>query len=533
MITITAVSYQGAPLATPLSAEFDEAGGSLGRGDDNTLVLPDPERHVSRRHASVACVRSRWLLRDTGSASPVFLNEQPVGSGNEVRLQHADMIRVGGYTLRVSLAPEPAASSLESTISPFAAPPADAAPLNDPLQIFGVGAATSPSPSQRAIPADYDPFADMFAPAPSKAAPAARPDASAELRLGTGDTAGQSLDQLFGLGAGAAPVLFPAGNPLSDPGQRPDARDEGDPLVALGAAPAPRYPDTARDDAPQIRAAFVPPVASFGAAPLAPIGKAAEHEMVFSWDQPDAGPERPIAVPSPAPVPPPTALQPLPPPAPAARPDPAGQQSGPVDSAELLRALLAGAGVPDLAMPGQLTPQLMVQLGQLLRESTRGTLDLLLSRALVKQEVRAEATIIRPRENNPLKFSPSVEVALAHLLAPKGGGFMAPVPAMKDAYDDLRAHQFGFMAGMRAALDGVLQRFDPAQLELRLSEKSVIDSLVPAARKARLWNRFSELYTEIGKEAGDDFHALFGKAFLRAYEAQLAQLEQNDRGETH
>ena len=34
---------------------------------------------------------------------------------------------------------------------------------------------------------------------------------------------------------------------------------------------------------------------------------------------------------------------------------------------------------------------------------------------------------------------------------------------MRDAYDDLRAHQFGFLAGMRAALEGMLKRFDPAR----------------------------------------------------------------------
>ena len=31
-------------------------------------------------------------------------------------------------------------------------------------------------------------------------------------------------------------------------------------------------------------------------------------------------------------------------------------------------------------------------------------------------------------------------------------GFRAPAKAMRDAFDDLRAHQLGVMAGMRAAL---------------------------------------------------------------------------------
>ncbi|MDE2366739.1 MAG: type VI secretion system-associated FHA domain protein TagH, partial [Betaproteobacteria bacterium] len=196
---------------------------------------------------------------------------------------------------------------------------------------------------------------------------------------------------------------------------------------------------------------------------------------------------------------------------------------------ELLGAFLDGAGVPDLAIAGGLTPQFMNTLGQLLRESTQGTLDLLLARMLTKREVRAELTLIAPRENNPLKFSPTVEAALAHLLAPQGRGFMTPLQAMKDAHDDLCAHQFGFMAGMRAALAGVLERFDPEELERRLTQKTVIDTLLHINRKAKLWDLFAERYKEISHEAEEDFHALFGKEFLRAYEAQIARLDQDGK----
>jgi FHA domain-containing protein len=158
----------------------------------------------------------------------------------------------------------------------------------------------------------------------------------------------------------------------------------------------------------------------------------------------------------------------------------------------------------------------------------RGTLDLLLARALTKREVRAQATLIVARENNPLKFSPTVDAAFTNLLAPQGQGFMAPAAAMRDAYNDLRSHQFGFMAGMRAALEGVLSRFDPAQLEGRLTGKSMLASLVPSTRRARLWELYEQLYRDISKEAQDDFQTLFGKEFLRAYEAQIDKLEEED-----
>jgi len=163
--------------------------------------------------------------------------------------------------------------------------------------------------------------------------------------------------------------------------------------------------------------------------------------------------------------------------------------------------------------------------GLLLHESIRGTVDLLVARAALKREVRAEVTMIVSKENNPLKFSPSVDVAMTHLLNKPARGFMPADRAIRDAYDDLRAHQFGFLAGMRAALEGVLKRFDPAVLESKLTQKSVLGNLLPGSRKARMWDVFQELYGQISAEASDDFHELFGKAFIKAYEDQLDRLD--------
>jgi len=171
-----------------------------------------------------------------------------------------------------------------------------------------------------------------------------------------------------------------------------------------------------------------------------------------------------------------------------------------------------------------LTPALMLLTGQLLRESLRGAVELLVARAALKREMRAEMTMIVARENNPLKFSPSVEVALQHLLSPPSPGFMAPAPAVRDAFNDLRAHQLGVMAGMKSALEGVLHRFDPQQLEAKLVHRSAISSLIPATRKARLWESFQQLFDQLSGEAQDDFNELFGKAFLQAYELQLDRL---------
>ena len=50
-------------------------------------------------------------------------------------------------------------------------------------------------------------------------------------------------------------------------------------------------------------------------------------------------------------------------------------------------------------------------------------------------------------------------------------------------------------------------------------------------RQAKLWVLFGELYAEIFKEAEDNFHSLFGREFVRAYEAQIAELEREERND--
>jgi len=295
-----------------------------------------------------------------------------------------------------------------------------------------------------------------------------------------------------------------------------------------GGAPAPGGGGAFPDDMLDLSLDFGAPAP---AAPIAPPVPAA----------PPHRPQPPVMAPAVPPAPSPAAARPQSPPpmrttagAPAWQPPPNAAGAAPgshaavapnADIAALTAALREGLGVHNLPPDALvLTPTLMRLLGRLVHEATRGTVDLLVARAALKREIRAEVTMIVTRENNPLKFSPSVEVALGHLLSPPARGFMESDKAMRDAYDDLRAHQFGFLAGMRAALEGILKRFDPATLEGKLTQKSLLSSILPGQRKAQMWEVFTQLYSQISSEASDDFHELFGKEFLRAYNEYIDQL---------
>jgi FHA domain-containing protein len=194
------------------------------------------------------------------------------------------------------------------------------------------------------------------------------------------------------------------------------------------------------------------------------------------------------------------------------------------DNQALLDAFLVGAGIPQISLPSGLTPELMEMIGKLLATTIQGTFELVTSRALIKREVKADMTMVVVRNNNPLKFLPDGQTVLIQMLRKKMPGFMAPVEAMEDAYDDLHAHQNGLVAGMHAAVTEMLERFNPQQFEHQLQEQSFLDVLSPMPRKAKMWDMYNVQFQTILQESQDDFQVPLGKAFLGAYEKEIERL---------
>jgi FHA domain-containing protein len=115
------------------------------------------------------------------------------------------------------------------------------------------------------------------------------------------------------------------------------------------------------------------------------------------------------------------------------------------------------------------------------------------------------------------------------MLRKKMPGFMGPSEAMEDALADLHAHQTGMVAGMNGAITEVLKRFDPKALETRLKSQKVLDTLVPLHKKARMWDQYDAMYEEVNREAQKDYHKLFGRAFLKAYEKEIVRSRGEDK----
>lgn len=538
MINLTVTTFNDRPVAD-LSASFDELGGTIGRSKTNQLVLPDPDRVVSRVHAKVVFRAGRYSLLACG-ANPILHNQAVVNPGGEVSLTVGDRIQIEGYTIAVGSAqakevddPFAAlfASDQGSSAAAVAAPPV-VAPARPARPMAAAPAAPFAAPARGGIPEDWDPFErnhsgrDSVAPAPAQRGgllaqhpPALAPE--------------DSIDSLFGLDEQPPDPLSKV---LGVPDAQPNTAGQADPLRSLNT-PARPAAMPVPDHVPEMNAPWVNQMTSADSPKTVQMPRGA----VLSWasgqpdapvagqpqDAPDLDLSEPLAAErQPAKAPVPHGVQAAAEAAGAALP----RQAAGAAQDELIAALIEGLGLAQLPAE-RLTPELMKQMGQLLREATKGTVELLAIRAALKREIRADVTIINASDNNPLKFSPDVDGAMQHMFGQKVRGFMTPVEAMRDAFQDLRAHELGVMAGMKAALAGVILRFDPAVLEGKLTGSSSIADLIPSPRKARLWNQFEALYRQLADEAEADFNALFGKAFVKAYEDYIGQLEGQPRNE--
>lgn len=227
----------------------------------------------------------------------------------------------------------------------------------------------------------------------------------------------------------------------------------------------------------------------------------------------------PSNLPAPAPAPAP-ALSPSPSsdfPAPATLPGLAAMP--PAELSALVTAFLDGAGVLPKKLEPTLTPEFMRSFGEAFRVAVQGTIDLLAARSEIKREFRAGVTVIASGANNPLKFLPTPDGVIMQMIGQNFPGFMQPVPAMKDAYQDLCVHQLALMAGIRAAYAEALARFDPVELEKQAASiGGMLGKVSSIGRKAALWDEYKKNFDAIRRDAEDDLTAFSGQAFLEAYE---------------
>ncbi len=457
-LTLKITSYQSQTLGADSSKTFNELGGTIGRAQGNDWVLPDPERYISSRHASISFQDGIFYLTDT-STNGVYINgaAEPVGNGNTVALNNGDRLNFGDYEVEISTD----AGIAEDQSGPWAAPADEQLVITSPTGRPDMPESLDPLAFTGQPPAgEEEGFPDVFAPPPAE--PGAEPDHVSPL-----------AESFQAPGASFEPI--------------PDDWDLTDYSSAPGGGPAPKP------------------------APSIPTPAA----------KPEAPPAFPPAEP---PTPPPAAVPPAA--APVSEPPPVTQPPPvPVQGAtgDMFAAFLRGAGL-DPASVGQVDSiAAMEGYGALFREVVQGLMEVLMARASLKSEFRMPLTTIRPVENNPLKFSPTVDDALRNLFLSHGSGYLSPEESVREGFADIKCHQMAMVAGMQAAFREMLLRFEPESFDDK-EKGGMRAALMSVNKKSRLWDAYCEFYKQVTRDPDSSFQTLFGEEFARAYEEQIRRL---------
>jgi predicted component of type VI protein secretion system len=520
-LALEVVSPQAASLGADRRRVVGPAGLTIGRVAGNDWVIPD--QYISKQHARIIFVDGAFLIEGFGRNPIAIGNPQNiVPSGRPHPLRGGDRLFIDQYEIRVSavqgdFAPAPARPVPDDPFGIIdAAPPAagafDGAPPSrggpvprlpeswesgpaagitdtaelDPLNALGGGE----PPAHESPPVDWQrasPLADHFEPPAPRPAPAGIPDNwdRSQMTPRPAPPPARPPPGAAGIPENWDRSVLAAVRPLPAQSVPPP---RATPPAAPGGEPAP---------APALRAPFREQADPAVARPLAPAG--VERAAVGAPVAPAAA--VPAARPAAA--------------APAGAAPPAAAL--PADLAELLR----GAGLAER----DLSPEILRELGQVLRIVVQGVMEVLQARADIKSQFRLPLTRVQAKENNPLKLSPNVESALHTLLVQRNPGYLPTVQAFEDAFADIRSHQMAMLEGLRVAFESMLQSFDPKELEPQLEKSAGRGGLLGFGGKAKYWDLYVERFSRLGTDRDDVFRRLFGDVFAEAYERQLERLK--------
>lgn len=506
-LIIRAISYKGLPPNQEISGQFGVQGGTIGRAPNNHLVLPDPEKFVSRLHATIVFEAGRFFIQDS-STGGTFLHGTNIPLHQaRAPLHDGEKLRIGDYELLVTITD--AGPDMSASVQPTV------------RQLDLVGGSAFNEPVAVAKPAEPEDFFASFIEQP-ESSPAhecfippqvVETPASQDVDdLDVSDLLAK-LDALPGVagGSGVIPTAdlppLPADFFADEPKpQTETAAVEPESCVGLDfpektGSPAQPIEDMvfeqtdpfARDESAVCQAELVAPEI---AEATAEVFESAVSQPLLTPGAESA--EQPVSVP-------------------IAKPQPSPAASASLSTGDqLVREFLLGAGIvdPNLIAPEQ-WPALMRSAGELLRSMVEGLMQVLRARAELKSQFRVSVTTMRSVDNNPLKFTPNVDDAMRLILAPTHPGFLPPQQAVSEGFSDIMNHQIAMTAGIQAALADILRSFDPQLIEKTQGEGVLFQ------KKAKCWDYYVETYPHLKAAAQEEF---FGDAFAQAYEKQMLML---------
>ncbi|HEY0943585.1 MAG TPA: type VI secretion system-associated FHA domain protein TagH [Steroidobacter sp.] len=209
---------------------------------------------------------------------------------------------------------------------------------------------------------------------------------------------------------------------------------------------------------------------------------------------------------------------------PAEKPAARRPEGSTLEPANGVEAFCRGAGIDPASIPLETQHALLQLAGQMTREVVLGLMDVLKGRADQKSRLRLSQTGIQPADNNPLKFSASVDEALVKLFdGHNNTRYLGPVEAIRDSFADLRAHQLALSSAIQAAIDEVMNRIEPGELQDKFDRGLKRGALLGAANKMKYWDLYTEFYHVLNQRNEQNLPTLFAEEMARTYAEKSAQ----------
>jgi type VI secretion system protein len=182
-----------------------------------------------------------------------------------------------------------------------------------------------------------------------------------------------------------------------------------------------------------------------------------------------------------------------------------------------VEAFCRGAGIDPAALPTDAQAALLTLAGQVVREMVLGLMEALKGRSDMKSRLRLSQTTIQPAENNPLKFSASVDEAVLKMFDPHSSRYLGPIEAIREAFADLRTHQNALVSAVKAAADELMNRIEPKELQERFDRGLKRGALLGAANKMKYWDLYVEFYQALNQRNEQGLPTVFAEEFARTY----------------
>ena len=337
---------------------------------------------------------------------------------------------------------------------------------------------------------------------------------SAGAQYGAAMAPSADADLWGGVGEAAAPDDRSAYQAARSQEPRPDFLDY---VTGIAPAEAPAIPA----QGPEVEdwltpAPAAPPAFSPGTQPPQPMPQPVRPPAFSPVTQPPQ-PLRPTPTQPPILEPAPAPRHPTAPPMPA--PPPVPPQDS--DRVEVLQRIARAAGVPEHTIAGRDPDVVVEEIGLALRLMAENLQQLLSTRAESKTLMRSSSrTMIRSIQNNPLKFTGSVEEALTILLGPPTRQYLDLRATIEESFRDLKTHQMLTYGAMQGALDALFDDLAPDQIDRSVAIERGLGALV-VPRKAKLWDTYIERWRAKTKRSDGRLFEAFIALFAEAYDRLL------------